>query len=164
MDRIAAWEVMVEQVITVTPQTPVAQAAQLLAGRKIGCLPVLEAGQLVGIVTETDMLQAFAGLLDDLSGWPRFEVAVADTPGRLQQISRLFADLPSDVGIFVGAWTAPASPEEASGRILMLRFQAFKPQQILRVLDGADIQVLSLGDRPSDVAGGGSVSDTAVLK
>ncbi len=144
MDRILVWEVMAEEVVTVTSTTPLPQAAHLLAGRKIGCLPVLEAGRLVGIVTETDMLQAFAALLDDLSGSPHLEVAVADTPGRLQEVSRLFADFPVDVGSFVGAWTESASPRRADDRTLVLRFQAFEPEEILRALGGAGIKVLSV--------------------
>ncbi|MFQ5847500.1 MAG: CBS domain-containing protein [Candidatus Methylomirabilales bacterium] len=142
MDRIAVWEVMVEEVVTVTPRTPLAQAVHLLAGHKIGCLPVMDSGRLVGIVTETDVLQAFAGLLDDLSGSPRLEVGVPDTPGRLQEVSRLFADVPSSVGNFVGAWTGPVSPEGPTTRILVLRFQAFEPQEVLRMLEGAGIRVL----------------------
>lgn len=144
MDRIAVWEVMAEQVITVTPRTPLAQAVHLLADRKIGCLPVMDAGQLVGIVTETDMLQAFAAILDDLSGSPRLEVAVTDTPGTLQEVSRLFADFPLDVGSFVGAWSQPASRRRATGRALVLRFQTLGPHEILRVLEGAGIKVLSV--------------------
>jgi acetoin utilization protein AcuB len=143
MDRIPVWEVMAEGVVTVTPRTSLAEAAHMLAGRKIGCLPVLDAGRLVGIVTETDMLQAFAALLDDLSGSPRLEVAVDDSPGRLQEVSRLFADLPLEVGTFVGAWTEPTSLRGATDRVLMLRFQAFEPDEVLRVLERAGIEVLS---------------------
>jgi len=143
MNRIPVWEVMAEEVVTVTPRTSLAQAAHMLAGRKIGCLPVLDAGRLVGIVTETDMLQAFAALLDDLSGSPRLEVEVADSPGRLQEVSRLFADLPLEVGTFVGAWTEPTSLRGATDRVLMLRFQAFEPDEVLRVLERAGIEVLS---------------------
>jgi len=44
--------------ITVTPATPVAQAAQLLRRHKIGGLPVLdERGRLVGIITESDIVR-----------------------------------------------------------------------------------------------------------
>ena len=143
MDRIPVWEVMAEEVVTVTPRTSLAEAAHMLAGRKIGCLPVLDAGRLVGIVTETDMLQAFAALLDDLSGSPRLDVAVDDSPGRLQEVSRIFADLPLEVGTFVGAWTEPTSLRGATDRVLMLRFQAFEPDEVLRVLEGAGIEVLS---------------------
>ncbi|MDZ4340111.1 MAG: CBS and ACT domain-containing protein [candidate division NC10 bacterium] len=139
MDHIAVWKVMAEQVITVTPRTPLAQAAHLLADRKIGCLPVIEAGRLVGIVTETDVLRAFAVFLDDLSGTPRLEVAVRDIPGRLGEISRLFTEVPPEVGSFMGAWTDPA---HAADGILVLRFQAFEPQEILRILERAGIEVL----------------------
>jgi len=139
MDHIAVWKVMAEQVITVTPRTPLAQAAHLLADRKIGCLPVIEAGRLVGIVTETDVLRAFAAFLDDLSGSPRLEVAVRDVPGRLGEISRLFTQVPPEVGSFMGAWTDPA---HAADGILVLRFQAFEPQEILRILERAGIEVL----------------------
>jgi len=46
--------------ITVRPETPVYEAARLMRTRKIGGLPVLDdAGTLVGIVTETDLLRAF---------------------------------------------------------------------------------------------------------
>lgn len=164
MERIAVWEVMAEQVITVTPQTPLRQAAHLLADRKIGCLPVLEAGTLVGIVTETDMLQAFGRLLADLSGLPHFEVAVTAPPGTLREVSRRFADFPADVGIFVGAWSEPASPGEDTDRILVLRFQAVEPREILRVLEEAGIRVLSVRHSASDPAHGGSVSNASLLK
>lgn len=149
MNRIPVWEVMAEEVVTVTPRTSLAQAAHMLAGRKIGCLPVLDAGRLVGIVTETDMLQAFAALLEDLSGSPRLEVAVDDSPGRLQEVSRLFADLPLEAGSFVGAWTEPTSLRGATDRVLKLRFQAFEPDEVLRILEGAGIEVLSVRHRAS---------------
>ncbi len=50
--------------VTVTPQTPVIEAARLMRNRKIGGLPVLDEGRLVGIVTETNMLDALIELLN----------------------------------------------------------------------------------------------------
>jgi nucleotide-binding universal stress UspA family protein len=50
---------MSEALVTVTPTTPVVEAARLLLERKIGGLPVVEDGQLVGIVTTSDILEAF---------------------------------------------------------------------------------------------------------
>jgi len=153
LDRITAWEVMTEQVITVTPQTPLAEAAQLLAKRKIGCLPVMERGRLVGIVTETDMLQALTTVLDKIAGSPQFEVTVADAPGRVCEVSRLCADLPPHVGVFVLARTEPMGPGGSGGRALVLGFhQALEPREILRVLEGAGIRVLSFKDPQPDRA------------
>ncbi len=50
-------EAMTSPVITVTPQTPLAEAAQLMLTHKIDGLPVLEADQLVGILTDTDIIR-----------------------------------------------------------------------------------------------------------
>lgn len=50
-------EAMTSPVITVTPQTTLVEAAQLMLEHKIGGLPVLENDQLVGILTETDVLR-----------------------------------------------------------------------------------------------------------
>jgi acetoin utilization protein AcuB len=153
MDRITAWEVMTEQVITVTPRTPLSEAAQLLAQRKIGCLPVMDAGRLVGIVTETDMLQALTSVLDKISGSPHLEVTIADAPGRLCEVSRLCADLPPHVGVFVLARIEPAGPERSGDRALVLGFhQAFEPGEILRVLEGAGVRVLSVKGPETDRA------------
>ncbi len=49
-------ELMAHGVVTAEPDTTLRQAANLMRGRTIGCLPVLEDGRLVGIVTVTDIL------------------------------------------------------------------------------------------------------------
>ncbi len=50
-------EVMRHPVITISPDAPVKEAAQLMAEKKIGCLPVVEGDNLVGLVTLTNILR-----------------------------------------------------------------------------------------------------------
>jgi CBS domain-containing protein len=50
-------DVMTTEPLTTTPDTPLADAARLMLERKIGCLPVLEGGKLVGILTESDFVR-----------------------------------------------------------------------------------------------------------
>jgi len=50
---------MSEPVLTVSPETPVREAARLLRERKIGALPVVDNGVLVGIISTSDLLEAF---------------------------------------------------------------------------------------------------------
>jgi acetoin utilization protein AcuB len=50
-------DVMVSPAITATPRMTLRQAANLLRGRTLGCLPVMEDGTLVGILTTTDLLE-----------------------------------------------------------------------------------------------------------
>lgn len=54
--RVTAAEVMVRDVRSVAPDTPVLEAARLIHKHKLGCLPVVEGRRLVGIVTEADFL------------------------------------------------------------------------------------------------------------
>jgi CBS domain-containing protein len=49
--------VMKKKVITVKPDTPIKDAAHLMAYKKIGCVPVVNEGALVGLVTTTDILR-----------------------------------------------------------------------------------------------------------
>jgi CBS domain-containing membrane protein len=49
-------KIMATDIKTVEPETPVIEAASLLKSHKFGCLPVVEDGQLVGIVTEADFI------------------------------------------------------------------------------------------------------------
>ena len=53
-------EVMSENVATTRPNTPIAEAAQLMVDRRIGCLPVVEDEALVGILSESDIVAAVA--------------------------------------------------------------------------------------------------------
>jgi len=57
--QVTVERVTTHSVITVGPQRPAADAARLMLEQKIGALPIVDAGRLVGIVTETDMLRAF---------------------------------------------------------------------------------------------------------
>ena len=50
-------EIMHTDVVTVTPDTALRTAAETMIFHKVGCLPVVENGRLVGIITETDFLK-----------------------------------------------------------------------------------------------------------
>ncbi|MEK7714672.1 MAG: CBS domain-containing protein [candidate division NC10 bacterium] len=58
LDRGTVEQIMVrgEEVITVPPDISVKGAARLMRERKVGCLPVVQEGRLVGIVTTSDLL------------------------------------------------------------------------------------------------------------
>lgn len=85
----AVGEVMTTPAITTTPETPVESAGQLLIRHRIGCLPVVEDGALVGILTESDLLRAFVELMAGRERHSRIEVLAPDRPGELARIVRL---------------------------------------------------------------------------
>lgn len=57
--RLTLDKLMTRSVITVGPDREARDAAQLMLEHRIGALPVVDVGRLVGIVTETDLLRAF---------------------------------------------------------------------------------------------------------
>jgi CBS domain-containing protein len=60
MKTLRVREVMIEPVVTISPNHTVKEAARLMAEKKIGCLPVTQGETLVGLVTETDILRYVA--------------------------------------------------------------------------------------------------------
>ena len=68
LGEISAAEVMVADPVTVPPDAPVAVAGRLMQEHAIACLPVVEAGKLVGVVTERDFMPLAAELLHRLFG------------------------------------------------------------------------------------------------
>src|ERR1051325_11275487 len=61
-NAVTVRQVMVENPVTVSPSTSSLEAIELMRNNRIGCLPVVESGQLVGIVTSYDFLEATARL------------------------------------------------------------------------------------------------------
>ncbi|HXD96781.1 MAG TPA: CBS domain-containing protein [Candidatus Acidoferrum sp.] len=59
--KLTVGGVMSSSVLVVEPDRPAAEAARIMLDHKIGALPVVEDGRLVGIVTESDFVRAMAG-------------------------------------------------------------------------------------------------------
>ncbi len=64
LDHIPVRACMTESPMTVTPQTPILEAAKIMRDHKFGGLPVLDGDKLVGIVTETDLLNYLIWMLE----------------------------------------------------------------------------------------------------
>ncbi len=56
LDTFVVKDVMTTDLVTTTPETAVVDAARVMIKRKIGCLPVVKDGRLVGIITEGDFV------------------------------------------------------------------------------------------------------------
>ena len=56
-----AKQIMQNTVVSIDPDAPLAEAAELMQSRKIGCLPVVRDENLVGILTEGDFLALLSG-------------------------------------------------------------------------------------------------------
>jgi acetoin utilization protein AcuB len=80
---------MKRDLITAKPETTIEDAARLLYDSRIGCLPILVDGSLVGIITETDLLRALSDLLTAKAPSTRLEIRMPNKPGELARVARL---------------------------------------------------------------------------
>lgn len=88
-DDATVSDAMTAPAITTSPETPVEDAAAVLIRNRIGCLPVVEDGELVGILSESDLLRAFHELMAGRERHTRLEILAPDRPGELARIVRL---------------------------------------------------------------------------
>jgi acetoin utilization protein AcuB len=68
LDRILVGGIMTPNPITVGPDTSIREEAALILENKIGGLPVVEGDELVGIITESDLIRALISMLDKPPG------------------------------------------------------------------------------------------------
>lgn len=90
LEKIKVEEIMTKHPVTTTPETTIEDAAKLLHDRKIGSLPVVdEKGGLLGIITETDILEILLEVMGMGEESARIELTLDDRPGQLAEVTKL---------------------------------------------------------------------------
>jgi acetoin utilization protein AcuB len=134
--QIPVIKAMVSEVRTVSPYTTIEEAARLMIEHKIGCLPVTEAGRLVGIITETDILGVLVDVMGIREPSARFELTLPDRPGALADVTRIIKTHGVNVSSIV---TMPHW--EAGKRLVVIRIKTMNPQPILKDLADAGFEL-----------------------
>ena len=60
LESLSIKDAMHDDVVTTSPDTPLAEAARLMLTKKVGCLPVVDGDRLVGLISEADFVKRFA--------------------------------------------------------------------------------------------------------
>ena len=98
LGKITVGEIMTRNVVTVTEDTPIEEAAFLMASKKIGGLPVMSNGRLVGLITETDLFRIFLELMGAQQDGVRVTALVPDKLGELDVLTHAITE---DGGEFI---------------------------------------------------------------
>lgn len=80
-------DVMKSKVISASPDTPVEEAAMTLLDNNIGCLPVLDKDQLVGIISDKDIFRALVDITGVRHNGHRIFVTIEDRPGSIKDVA-----------------------------------------------------------------------------
>ena len=136
LSKLTVAEVMAKPVITVEADEPLEEAALLMEEYRIGGLPVLKEGKLVGIITITDVLKAFIEVMGLKEGGLRLTLDVADEPGALERLGA--AVKPSNI---VSVATAG---RRDSKRIIVMRITGEEIETVVDRLRAAGEEVLDV--------------------
>jgi acetoin utilization protein AcuB len=144
MLKVSGFMTPKEKLITITPDTLVEEAVQLMHTNKIGCLPVLEEKKLYGIFTETDALDLLVDIFGLKQKGTRLTVALEDKPGSMLGILEFFKKYKVNVISFV----SPSFMVEGN-RVAAVRIKTEEYKDIVKDLEKAGYPVLSIGKWPS---------------
>jgi acetoin utilization protein AcuB len=84
-------EVMSSPPITVHEDDPLEEAARVMVEKKVGCLPVMSNGDLVGMITETDIFESFVEILSGREASLRVSIRVPNVRGELARLAGIIA-------------------------------------------------------------------------
>lgn len=112
LSNMTVEDVMVkrENVITTEPEVALEEAAQIMIGEKIGCLPVMEDNIVVGIITEIDMMAQLTDLLGGNVPGVRITIRMPNQKGELSKVTSAISE--QGWGIYAsGGVPTPKDPD-----------------------------------------------------
>ncbi|MBN2116102.1 MAG: CBS domain-containing protein [Anaerolineales bacterium] len=129
ISKVTVKNVMTKKVITVDRDTPIEEAARIMADKKIGGLPVMSADKVVGMITETDLFKIFLELMGARQKAIRVTVTIPAQPGELAKITGAISSNGGDFIAF-GMFSGP----DANSRVVTFKVQGIKKEKIKEVL------------------------------
>jgi acetoin utilization protein AcuB len=139
LSRIKVAGVMTKEVITVTVDAPLEEAARIMADNKIGGLPVVSDGELVGIITETDLFKIFLELLGAREMGVRLTMLVPDEKGMLAKVTGKIAELGGNIvslGTFLG--------EDPTNALLTIKVQDVEEKDLVKAMEPLSMEMVDV--------------------
>jgi acetoin utilization protein AcuB len=132
------------KLITITPDTIIEDAVQLMHDNKIGCLPVLEEGKLYGVFTETEALYFLVDIFGLKQKGTRLTIAIDDKPGSILGILEVI----KKHNLVIISIVTPAFMVEEK-RLVVIRVRTEEYKDLVSDMEKAGYPVLSIGKWPS---------------
>ena len=137
LSKIKMRDLMTKKVLTVAEDTPLEEAARIMADNKIGGMPVVRDGELVGIITETDMFKVFLEMLGAHEDTIRLTVLVPGTKGTLAKITGKIAELGGNIMSLGTMMSDDPAYYELTTRVADVR-----DEELIAAIQGLDMKVL----------------------
>jgi acetoin utilization protein AcuB len=105
LSKITVKDVMSKETLTIHEDTPIEEAARVMADNKVGGLPVMRGDKVVGILTETDLFKIFLEMMGAREKGVRVSFIAANRPGELLKLSQAVFGVSGNIialGTFAG--------------------------------------------------------------
>jgi acetoin utilization protein AcuB len=143
LQEVLVQDVMATEVVSVHPDAPIEQAANTMRERRIGCLPVLDGDELVGIVTASDVMDALVYLVGAHEPGSRMEVAIPDRPGSLAGAAGVFGMCGINIeSAAMGPTREPKQEGTPRERVVVFRVDTIDTTEAVGYLEEAGYSVL----------------------
>ncbi|MFB3885297.1 MAG: CBS and ACT domain-containing protein [Thermodesulfobacteriota bacterium] len=142
--KVSAFMTPKEKLVSITPDTLIEEAVQLMHDHKIGCLPVMEGDKLYGLFTETDALGHLVDIFGSKEKGTRLSLALEDKPGTMLGILEIF----KKYNINIISIVTPSFMVEGK-RIAAIRIRTEDYEDAVKDLEKAGYDILSIGKWPS---------------
>ncbi len=139
-EDILVRDVMVKDPVTISPEESLEDAARLIFKHKIGGLPVLENGKLVGVLTSKDILAAFIEMMGVLEASSRIDVVLGKHPQAFEEISRLIKENGGNI-ISVGTTT---HADESGKKVHFFRLEKCEMEPIVEAVKKRHYEIVSV--------------------
>ncbi|QGG46926.1 CBS and ACT domain-containing protein [Heliorestis convoluta] len=136
-------DIMRKPVITVHPLDAMEDAARIIYEHKIGCLPVVQNDQLVGIITSTDILHAIVLVMGVAQPGSHLEIDVPDQPGALLEVTRIIKEGGANI---ISIYITPGKEEKR--KTIVLRVSAFDTRMIIHAIVAAGYKMIFPQPKP----------------
>ena len=130
LSKITVKEVMAKKVITIDENTPIEEAARIMADNKVSGLPVVEDSAVKGMITETDLFKIFLEFMGARDRGIRVTAVVDDKPGSLAKITKAIADAGGNFIAF-GQFAGP----DTSTKLLTFKIAGMKKEEVKKAVE-----------------------------
>jgi acetoin utilization protein AcuB len=130
ISKVTVKQVMTKKVKTIDVNTPIEEAARIMADSKIGGVPVMRSGTIAGIITETDLFKIFLELMGAREKAIRVSALVEDKPGQLAKVTKAIADAGGNF-ISFGMFSGP----DISSKLLTFKVAGLKKDAVKKALE-----------------------------
>ena len=129
LSKLTVSEIMTKTVTTIDEDTPIEQAARIMADEKIGGLPVMRDGAVAGMITETDLFKVFLEMMGAREVGIRVTALVDDQPGILQKITNAISDIGGSF-ISFGQFTG----EDVATKLVTFKVSGAKEEDVKKAI------------------------------